>query len=147
MPRQTDNVPYVTRRSRRTGSQDWDCNQDAVVQPIAPTVSIAPATTSGTRRCSTSISGRKASEPKKAPGSSARTQITAVIPRRQRRKPGGISRGSASSKPASPRTEQRQRAEVEALPGQLDRRRGQCDHPGGPQRGRLGSVGSLRAAG
>ena len=48
IPSVTDSVPYVISRSRRTRNQVWDCNQDAVVQPMAPTVSIAPATTSGT---------------------------------------------------------------------------------------------------
>ena len=143
----TDNVPYVISRSRRIRSQDWDCSQDAVVQPIAPTVSIAPATTSGTCRCSTSISGRKASEPKKAPGSRARTQITAVRPGRQRRKPGGISRGSDSASPTRPATNRTDGHQVQPLTGELDRGRGQGDHARGPQRSRLAAGRAAPPAG
>ena len=63
-PTATDRHPYVINRSRRILSQGRDCNQEPVVHPIEPTVSTAPASTNAILRCSTNMSGMKASLPK-----------------------------------------------------------------------------------
>ena len=55
-------------RSRRIGSHGRDCSQEPTVQPMAPTVSTAPACNSGTDRCSTNINGTKASAAEECTG-------------------------------------------------------------------------------
>ena len=82
-------------RSRRTRSQVWDCSHEPVVQPIAPTVSAAPASTSAIPRSSTSISGTKVSPPKNAPGQQATDQD-------HRRQPAAEPQEAGRHQPGSP---------------------------------------------